>query len=175
MPPREDWEGEEFTAAFAEMRHVSDRVAAISSAAYLDNAIGLALITRFIPLGKTWRDQIFDGATAPLSTFSSKAKIGYVIGLYGPNTYKDIDIIRKIRNEFAHNIGPLSFSDTADKCSLLKAFDLKTRSMPIQKMGFEFGEQNGPKARYIVTAQYLSLQLIMRKTNPDSEWIDELA
>jgi hypothetical protein len=175
MPPREEWEGDEFTAAFAEMRHVSDRVAAISSAAYLDNAIGLALLTRLIPLGKRWQDQIFDGAVAPLNTLSSKAKIGYAIGLYGPVTYKDIDIIRKIRNDFAHTIGPLSFSDMVNHCEALKTFNLKARSISVLKIGFEGEERSGPKARYIVTTQYLSLQLTMRRTSPDSKWIDELS
>jgi hypothetical protein len=136
MPPREDWEEDEFSASFAEMRHVSDRVAAISSAAYLDNAIGLALLTRFVSLGKKWQDQIFTEATAPLGTLSSKAKIGYAIGIFGTITYNDITTIRKIRNDFAHTIGPLSFSNMVDKCGTLRTFNLETRSMPLLKMGF---------------------------------------
>jgi DNA-binding MltR family transcriptional regulator len=120
---RDHFEGsdQQVMAMFAEMQNVNDRVAAVSCTAFLDDSIGAALAAHFVRLGKQWQDLIFSGPTAPLSTFAGKIRVGYALGLYGSATCKDLDIMRSIRNDFAHTAGPLSFTDTviADKCSRL--------------------------------------------------------
>ena len=42
----------------AEFTHATDRVAAISCAAYLDDALGAAIGTNFIKLGAHWKDRV---------------------------------------------------------------------------------------------------------------------
>lgn len=48
--------------------------------------------------------KLFDGPTAPVSSLYSKTKLACAMGLINADEERDIDIIRSIRNEFAHNI-----------------------------------------------------------------------
>jgi hypothetical protein len=96
---------------FAETGNASDRVAAVACAAFLDDSLGAALSARFVRLGKGWEDRIFSGGTAPLGTFSAKIRLGYALALFRPSTQKDLDLIRTIRNAFAHTASPVFFSD----------------------------------------------------------------
>jgi hypothetical protein len=82
---------EEYRTLFEEMQNANDRVAAVSSAAWVDDTLAAALSTRFVKMGKTWTDRVFDGAGAPLGTFSAKIVIGYALGLFGPLTRTDLD------------------------------------------------------------------------------------
>lgn len=47
---------------------------------------------------------LFESSNAPLSTFSAKSLICRSLSLITKEEFKDIDTIRPIRNEFAHNI-----------------------------------------------------------------------
>jgi mannitol operon repressor len=113
MPPRDHFEGtpDQVMAMFREITSATDRVAAVACAAFLDDTLGAALAAHFVRLTKKWEDRIFSGATAPLGTFSAKTRIGYVLGLYGPLTCDDLETIRSIRNDFAHQAGPISFDE----------------------------------------------------------------
>jgi hypothetical protein len=56
-------------------------------------------------------DDLFDGANAPLGTFSSRIEMSYRIGLISVKFTRDLHLVRKIRNDFAHNIHGCSFED----------------------------------------------------------------
>jgi hypothetical protein len=45
----------------------------------------------------------------PLGTFSSKIKISYSLGFISKSIMNDLDLIRKIRNEFGHEYKPIEF------------------------------------------------------------------
>jgi len=47
---------------------------------------------------------LFDAANAPLSTLSAKASARRALGLISAAEFRDIDIVRKIRNAFAHSV-----------------------------------------------------------------------
>ena len=46
----------------------------------------------------------------PLSSFSSKIQMGYALKLFGSQTRKDLNIIRHLRNQFAHSRKPIKFT-----------------------------------------------------------------
>lgn len=54
------------------------------------------------------RDILLDN-NGPLTTFSSRIELSYLLGLIGEQTRRDLNLIRKIRNEFAHTSNPISF------------------------------------------------------------------
>jgi hypothetical protein len=66
-------------------------------------------------------EQLFEGGNAPLGTFSARAKLAFTLGLISEKEFQDIDLIRKIRNEFAHNV-KASFDDPVigSRCKLLQ-------------------------------------------------------
>ncbi|MGH8770371.1 MAG: MltR family transcriptional regulator, partial [Burkholderiales bacterium] len=51
---------------------------------------------------------LFEGL-GPLNSLSAKIRIAHAFGLLPPDICADVDVIRKIRNEFAHAHQPLSF------------------------------------------------------------------
>ena len=86
------------------MQHESDRSSAIVSSALTEDINARAICNRLIPVSNTHYDNLF-GDKGPLGTFSAKIEMGYSLGLYGPIAKGDLHKIRKIRNEFAHELG----------------------------------------------------------------------
>lgn len=160
MPPRDHFEGasfEQIEELFHELHNVSDRVTAITCAAFLDDMLGAALLDRFVKLGATWKDRIFNSPNAPLSSFYSKAVTGYALGLFGALTYGDLDIIRHVRNQFAHTATPVQFKDEgiAQLCS-----KLTTPNRINLGLGSPFPLDPGPKGRYARTVSGIAQALL---------------
>ena len=71
---------------------------------------------------KCFINELLNGM-GPLSTFSSKIRLGCALGWFDDNVRGDLDIIRGIRNDFAHGYNTdLSFTDQSisARCSNLK-------------------------------------------------------
>lgn len=71
------------------------------------------------------RDRLF-GPQGPVGTFSSRIIVAYAFGLIGPDTRFNLDLIREIRNVFAHSRKPLSFDTKQVRaaCAHLKIPDI---------------------------------------------------
>ncbi|TSC82300.1 MAG: putative mannitol operon repressor [Parcubacteria group bacterium Gr01-1014_20] len=81
----------------------TDRAAVILTVSLFENALSSLLKAYLAPINSS-SDELFDGPTAPLSEFSSKIQISYRLGLISQKFAQDLHVIRKIRNEFAHNV-----------------------------------------------------------------------
>lgn len=86
----------------------TDRGAAIFATSLFDEALKTLLMT-FLVSNTSSKDEIFEGPNAPLSTLSSKIVMSYRLGLITDKFARDLNLIRKIRNEFAHNIQGCDF------------------------------------------------------------------
>jgi DNA-binding MltR family transcriptional regulator len=103
-----------------EMQHIleafqneSDRGSALVAAAFLDLTLESLLRARFSShLQKRSKliEPLFEGF-GPLSTFSSKIRVSYAIDLLQDWMASDLDVIRAIRNEFAHSLALRTFRD----------------------------------------------------------------
>ena len=69
--------------------------------AILESILEEGIVNRLLPMSNSHRDALF-GGEASFATFSAKINLGLSLGLYGNQTKTDINLIRKIRNEFAH-------------------------------------------------------------------------
>jgi hypothetical protein len=116
--------------------HLSDdRSAAITSAAMLESVLEQALIGRLIS-NSDLRDRMF-GGNGFLNNFSAKIDVGYCVGLYNKKTHHDLHVIRRVRNRFAHEFGPLAFDhqEITTLCKSMQTLDyehgvvVKARSM----------------------------------------------
>lgn len=97
----------------------SDRSAAILASSFLEEVLG-ETIRSFLVEDKSV-DDLFKGYS-PLSTLSSKIDFAYALGLITKEMKQDLDIVRKIRNHFAHNWKDASFntSPVSDFCRNLR-------------------------------------------------------
>ena len=98
----------------------SDRAAAILAAAYFEDRLRDAIMTRFVALNRQDDAEIFKHY-GPLSTFKAKVDIAFALGLYDRKTKKGLHTVRQIRNEFAHSPEPMEFDHekVAAKCRKL--------------------------------------------------------
>lgn len=97
----------------------NDRTAAIMLAINLEDALSFALEVRLgIPAER--RAELF-GLSAPLGTFDYKTRMAHSIGIIADETRATLDVLRRIRNAFAHAITPISFEtpQIANACSLI--------------------------------------------------------
>jgi len=165
MPARDvlDEKPERLLALFKEIQHATDRVAAISAAAFLDDSLGAALSARFVRLGKEWEDRVFSRQGAPLGTLSAKITMGFALGLYGPQTRADLNTIRSVRNDFAHTADPISFADEgiAAKCKKLTSPERLDKDPIYRGFGIPFDLSN-PRERFIYAARSLATEVVLR-------------
>jgi hypothetical protein len=90
---------ENIHAIFNELETANDRAAAIVATSLLEHAIQEAL-------------QSFDSnEDFERLGLSSKITKAYALKIIGPTTRHDLDLIRAIRNEFAHDMNPIQFTD----------------------------------------------------------------
>jgi len=85
----------------------SDRGAALVGAAYLDEL--LARLFKAKLFDQKISEELLSGY-GPLSSFSARINMAYCLGWIGPETYRDLNLLRKIRNEFAHAHAPVTFA-----------------------------------------------------------------
>jgi hypothetical protein len=97
----------------------TDRGCALMAAAYLDSELQ-KLLSKYCVNNPNVQKDIF-GRSRSLSTFSSRIDMSYLLGLLGPNAHRDLHLIRKVRNEFAHVASPIDFNDPglAQRCDEL--------------------------------------------------------
>jgi hypothetical protein len=67
------------------------------------------------PLTPRMRERLFNGY-GPISSFSAKTDIAYALNLLTDHDHADLQIKRKIRNEFAHSREVMGF----EKCKIKK-------------------------------------------------------
>ena len=120
---------EVFNAFLDDFQKESDRAAAVLAVSYLDDLLKQLLLHRFT--NKNREDELF-GGMGPLSTFSAKITMSYAYGLIDKNLKDDMNIIRHIRNEFAHEFKNLSFKKEKikNRCQRFNCTDTNFENNP---------------------------------------------
>jgi DNA-binding MltR family transcriptional regulator len=114
--------------AIRELKHTSDRAAAIVGASMLELSIE-TLLKRVLLDYKRNKDNSVHGdmfrSSGPLGSFSAKINLAFMLGLCSAEAWRDLDYVRAIRNAFAHRIEAQRFSVEQIKawCENLKAFE----------------------------------------------------
>lgn len=114
-----------------EVHRSSDRASAITAAAVLDDMLRILLEGHFIPSSNTASDFLKNHVLE----FSARIDLCYCVGLISEAEEKDLHIIRRIRNSFAHSRLKVSFehAGTRDRCrslNLAKKFWETTKCEP---------------------------------------------
>jgi len=88
----------------------SDRAAAILIGAEIDSALR-SLIQAFI-LPPTNKSTNLLQSDAPLGTMASRIEIAYRLGLISVRLHRELHLLRRVRNEFAHHLAGFGFGDS---------------------------------------------------------------
>ena len=142
---------------FEEIQGDSDRAAAITAAAYFDEILRLALLARLVPLDEKEIKKLFDDIEGVFTSTYSMALVGYAVGLYGPKTLKDLDLIRQVRNQFAHNTGVSKFTHRNVQWRCKK---LHTAEIVKSTMGPRDPNPSSPRANYLNSLLEIGARLI---------------
>lgn len=89
-------------------REESDRGSVLIHASMLDDMLGQIINAYLISDQET--EALTDGFNAPLGTFSARILMAFSLGTISKEEYRELVLIRKIRNDFAHSI-EASFAD----------------------------------------------------------------
>jgi len=129
----------ELSEFLQEFNKESDRGAVLNAAAVIDDWLTYVLIA-FLADNNSSRNLI-SGFNAPLGAFSAKIEAAHALGLIQDNEHKEINIVRKIRNEFGHNWKGISFetqkiADLANQLPWLGPSELEEESGPRERFNF---------------------------------------
>ncbi len=98
---------------FNEIITAADRIVGLLAPIIVDNRLTAANKARWTDaptsVGTIFGDLFRDGGE--LGDFGTRIKVGFAMGLYGEKGFKDLRLISKIRNEFAHQMTVNSFTD----------------------------------------------------------------
>ena len=97
----------EIDAFLEELQAESDRAAAILGATMLDEQLKKLLSATFVSAASA--DELL-GQMKPIATFSSRTSLARAIGLVSVEEHQDLTRIRKICNDFAHELNGLTFN-----------------------------------------------------------------
>lgn len=92
-----------------ELRAESDRGLPLVAVALIDDLLSQTLLAFFCE--GTSAKKLVEGANAPLGTLSARLATCYSLGLIDEFEYSEINLLRKIRNEFAHAKHGASFHE----------------------------------------------------------------
>jgi len=174
----------DFPAHQDELWSASDRAFALLHSINVENALHRLFEAKLRQgLNSTDRKRLY-GSEGILSNFSSKIALAYALELIGPVTRDDLNLIRFIRNTFAHSRRPLSFDlqVVGDACAHLQ--------FPDRPHGYKFlgpggreadgdhADLTNAKTRYRLTCQRIEMGISnLLHPPPDivlkEGWLDE--
>ena len=91
----------------------NDRATAVLFGSFVDTSLERLLASKMRQdLSSEMRGNLF-GPNGPLGTFSSKIALAYALKLVGPISHGDLELIRELRNQFAHSRMSFTFETPA--------------------------------------------------------------
>jgi hypothetical protein len=126
-------------AEFVEaLKRETDRGLPLVAAALIDDRLTETLRAFLCEVSSV--EKLLDDGNAPISTFSTRTEACYALGLIDEFEYAEIGLIRKVRNEFAHEKHGVSFLSPRIQglCSSLKSNLPEGAGYPLQDSRFRF-------------------------------------
>jgi mannitol operon repressor len=142
-----------FSEFLQDFQKESDRGGALVGAALLDTRLERLLLSHMVE-GKVTNELVI-GRNAPLGTFSSRINACFALGLITTLERHDLNLVRNIRNEFAHREHGLTFEDEKIK-GLCSSLNPRHPPAVIRDQGYP------PRQRYNDGVIFTAMQLWYR-------------
>jgi hypothetical protein len=157
---------QEFVGFLPELNNESDRGCVMVACSYLDELLRRILLAFLMDVPTSV--SLVEGFNAPLGNISTRAAAVYSLGLISDREFREINILRRVRNSFAHGVH-VSF-DRQDLKALCQNLTMSARG-------------SGPKdddtrGLYATSAVCLILNLtnrpayVARQQRESKEWPD---
>jgi DNA-binding MltR family transcriptional regulator len=135
-----------------DLQRETDRGVALAGAAFVADALR-ALINAAFVNDIEIAERLLDGER-PLGTMSARIDIAYALGLIGPDMRRQANILRQIRNSFAHEHQPADLAAPG----LKSAVDgLRIYLKPLERL-----ENANPRSVVVMTIILLTNHLLLR-------------
>ena len=143
---------------FEEFQEESPRASVIISCAFLDSLLRDLIFSFMVDDAKRVDELLgsVDGSEAPISSLSARIKTAYCLGLVTKREFDDLNLIRRIRNRFAHRRHGYNFEnqEIIDWCNSLQTPIIFKNVLPISLKSY--------RDRYVFTISMLVNQLGLR-------------
>ncbi len=165
-----------FETHLDEFKKETDRAAVILTTSIFEQVLESLIKHLLIPC-PTSNDSLFEGPTAPLSTFNAKIDMCHRLGLISARFARDLHLIRKIRNKFAHNVLRCNFDDCSVKSlvdELVKSSHHVLKRRPRQIKEKVYGK--GVRGDFCTVTSWMLYVINQKNDNakniiePDLEW-----
>jgi hypothetical protein len=121
---------------FKELGGESDRACALIAGAAISDGLRDLLKLYFVKLEEDDIDRLFIKPRALLADFSGQTDVSFALGLISPKERLVANVIRGIRNVFAHTLAQIEFSNELIVCELSKISRVNSSSNEVVKGGF---------------------------------------
>lgn len=146
----------------SEINGESDRAAAIVMVTHVEEDLTDELRSHLrSDLAPSEEAEIFHGEGL-LATFSAKIKMGYALGLFGPETRDDLNILREVRNACAHSKRPISF-DLAVVSTVVRRLHILRNARPGDPLEKTLLETSTWRSKFTRAALATSIRLIQSR------------
>ena len=153
----------------------SDRATAVMFGSFLETNLERLLSKAMRDdLSSKDKRQLFEYEGA-VGTFASKIVVAYALKLIGPVTRSDIDLVRFLRNEFAHSRMPFNFKtpEVSAVCDELKIVDFPSSIIPggylsrvSDKELKSAIDKADPRTRFVTPCHHLSYRMLVAIHGP---------
>lgn len=128
---------------------LDERGLILSLAAFSEDALGKMLLT--FMLDNKASKELIEGFNAPLGTFSSRIKACFSLGLITEGQYKDLELLRKIRNKFSHSWENISIED--------QDISQQIKALSFSRIDFECPEDNYQKIKKSISCLLIEIKI----------------
>jgi hypothetical protein len=152
----------------AEIYGANDRACAVMLGSVTETSLTIFLRARLRPAIRSADRRAILDFNGPCGTFSAKTLVAFGFNFFGPETRSDLDLIRTIRNEFAHSRKSFDFTlaELKPVCDRLQSPDwpgafiphayLNNTNIPLEIVG----DKTHPKTRYVSACHVISERLL---------------
>ncbi|MEE8155253.1 MAG: MltR family transcriptional regulator [Phycisphaerales bacterium] len=143
----------------------TDRGTTVVASAYLDDLLAGMLRKYLVDEPKVVDDLLdFQG---PLGTFSSRISLSYCLGLIRDDQFRDLNTVRKIRNDFAHAHQSRSFDDApicdfCDNLSQIQRMQQLQDEMSPREQDVLIDRYKTRRQKFIGNTVHLAMGLMVR-------------
>jgi len=157
---RKRYEPKDLDKVFDELENANPRAIITVGGSLLEYAVEKCVESRFREPQTKEESSLLFSESGLLGTFSEKILIAYFLKLIGPQTKRDLDLIRLIRNVVAHDMNPVSFDETSEIANRCRELELAKSSIPGMKTPADL------KGKFLVTVHFFTGALLLRASEP---------